>query len=312
MIGKFSRGALGVVLLSAASVATAQRVQTDFDMEFPNGNETSLISEVETFLTGKYITHSFYSDIRDGIAQVNWKDKNGDTLLTAVSNQTLVIGAPQPGIIATTTPWSTRLGVGPFASTTRVADGIGDFTGSQTSKRPCLSLQCPAQYLEPAPSLGTPARFGPQPAQSAAAAQILIDATEGRLSERLYTALPTVDPQAFTTKSLLTFASKVEQVGSQYTYTYAVTHESDSALKFDWLAAGLSGELDAAASTSRSFVSLLAPTSVPSVASALLGNFHAGGGLELLTPVPEPSRFLIVLAGLVLLAIRRGRWAYRH
>jgi hypothetical protein len=172
-------------------------------------------------------------------------------------------------------------------------------------------MRCPAKYLERAPSPGASGVAPAQrDAQMAAATSTLIGETEGRLSKRSYTALPSLDPAAFTTKSLLTFASKVEQVGSEYTYTYTVTNESDSALKFDWLAAGLSGELDAATSTSRSFVSGLAPTSVPSIASALLGHFQAGGGLELLTPVPEPSQLLLALAGLVLLAIRLGRRAY--
>ncbi len=301
---------LTAVLALAASAATAQRVSTDFDMEFPNGNETSLISEVESFLTGKYITHSFHAGIRDGIAKVNWKDKANQTILKGVSNQTLIIGAPEPGIVASSTAWSTRLGAGAFASPTRVANGTGDFTGSITSKRPCLNFKCPAQYLERAPTPGSEA--GPSSSEGvqralAAGTPILIDETEGRLGARLYTELPTVDPDAFTTVSLLTFASKVEQIGSEYTYTYTVTNESDSTLEFDWEAAGLTGELAADASTRASFVSALAPSSIHSVATAVIGGFDAGGGMELLTPVPEPSQWLIALVGLGCLAARISR-----
>lgn len=304
-------GALALVMLCATSAAHAQRVSTDFDMEFPNGNETSLISEVESFLTGKYITHSFFAGILDGIAKVKWEDKNGVTLLTGVSNQTLIIFAPTPGIVATSTAWSTRLGAGPLANLTRVANGIGDFTGSQTSKDPCIGLRCPAKYLEPAPSAfrvgASPSQSGARTAEIAAAGPILIGETEGRLGAHLYTSLPSVDPDAFTTVTLLTFASTVEQIGSEYAYTYTVTNESESALEFNWEAAGLSGELEASGSTSRSFVSALAPISRSSLATGVLGGFDAGGSLDLLTPVPEPSQLLFLLAGAALLAYRYRR-----
>ena len=94
----FALATVALAFACATSSAAAQRVETKFDMEFPNGNDTSLISEVETFVTGKYITNTFSSDIRDGLVQVNWKDKNGGTLLTGVDDQTLIIGAPEPSV----------------------------------------------------------------------------------------------------------------------------------------------------------------------------------------------------------------------
>jgi hypothetical protein len=41
----------------------------------------------------------------------------------------------------------------------------------------------------------------------------------------------------------------------------------------------------------------------------VIGGFDAGGGIELLTPVPEPSQWLIALVGLGCLAARISRRA---
>ena len=210
-VHRLALATFALAFVCATSSAAAQRVETKFDMEFPNGNDTSLISEVETFVTGKYITNTFFSDIRDGLVQVNWKDKNGGTLLTGVDDQTLIIGAPEPGVIASATFWSSRLGAGIFAIKTREADGVGDFTGSHTSKSPCLDLKCPAKYLEPVPSsegVDRSGRLRASTTENAAAGPIVIGETEGRLGARQYTSPPTVNPNAFTPIFLLTFASK--------------------------------------------------------------------------------------------------------
>jgi hypothetical protein len=300
-----------LVLLCASSNAVAQRVSNDFDMEFPNGNETSLISDVQTFFPARdYIAYSFLAGIRDGIAKVKWEDKNGGTLLTGVSNQTLILFAPTPGTIVAT-EWSVFLGA--LHSPPTQVDGIADFSGSVTSKEPCSGLRCPAPYLEPTPVFpnlggGTPSGL------RAEAASTLVGETEGRLSLRVYTSPPAVDPDAFTTTSLVTFGSIVEQDGAEFTYRYTVTNETDFALEFDWEAAGLSGEVEPHSSTSSTFVSALEPTSQRSLATVALGGFDAGGGLDLLTPVPEPSQTLSILAAAATLAhrLRRRVWRARR
>jgi hypothetical protein len=293
-----------------ASTASAQSVSNGFDLEFPNGNETSLVSAVESFLGSQYITHSFHSNLVDGITRVNWKDKNQQTILKAESNQELVIGAPSPGLIDKV--WMERLGFSVFASKAVVAKGTADFTGSVTSKRPCgSSFTCPAEYLEKAPSIfggssETPASPGNQRVQAAhgLAAPTIVGQTEGRFAARV---LNSQDPNDTTITSLVTFASAVEQVGSDYTYTYTITNDSDSRIAFDWAAAGFSGEIDAADSRTVSFVSALAPQTVRSIADANIRGFDVQGGLDLLTPVPEPSQWLILFLGFGVLAMRLGR-----
>ena len=306
--------AMVVTLMVLASTASGQSVSTDFDMEFPNGNDTSLVSAVESSFGFEYITHSFHSNLVDGITKVHWLDKNKKTLLRAESNQELVLGAPSPGLIDKV--WMERLGFGAFASKAVVAKGTADFSGSVTSKRPCgSSFICPAEYLEKAPSIfgggssGGPGSPGNQRLQAAQtlATPIIIGQTEARFAARVLNPPTDPNPNDFTTTSLVTFASKVEQAGSEYTYTFTVTNDSDSKIAFDWAAAGFSGEVDATDSKTMSFVSALAPQTVRSVAASNIRGFDIQGGMDLLTPIPEPAQWLIALLGFGLLAIRLGR-----
>jgi hypothetical protein len=49
-LGRVGNGARVATLVLFASTASAQSVSNDFDMQFPNGNDTSLVSGVESFL----------------------------------------------------------------------------------------------------------------------------------------------------------------------------------------------------------------------------------------------------------------------
>jgi hypothetical protein len=308
---KAAAAGLACVLAIAGVSVDAMAVSNGFDFELPLGtDDTFLVSETgpgSVFSFNTYIYHYFSTNVLDGFVTVKWKDKAGKILLE---------GSYDPDAIFTTEPgsrlaltWGAR--VPPIGPTTRIAEGTADFSGTNTRVQgDCigrLATCTPAQYLELAgvfPNSPAVDSAGNTPAP---APGTLIDSTEGRLEIRVYPGSPIESPDDFTSVTLMVFTTTVEQDAAGYLYTYAVTNETDDPLQFSWEIAGMSDEVDANSTMSRSFVSPFLPVRVSGVATTMLARGPAGGSFDLLTPVPEPSTWALLLGGVGLVAWRGRR-----
>ena len=99
---------LTLPLAFVAASASAQRVPNGWDAVAPFGDDTFLISEVR----GAYIAYEFIPALNDWefVQKVDWKDRNGTTLLRGASSRFFVIFTPYPPGTVTTTTWSRYLG----------------------------------------------------------------------------------------------------------------------------------------------------------------------------------------------------------
>jgi hypothetical protein len=308
---KAAAAALACALAIAGFSVDAMAVSNGFDFELPLGtDDTFLVSETGpgSFNSAStFIYHYFTTNVLDGFVTVKWKDKGGKILLEGSYDPDAIFAAAPGSQLAFT--WGSRVPV--IGPTTRIAEGTADFSGTNTRVQgDCigrLATCTPAQYLELAgvfPNAPAAESAGHTPAP---APGTLIDSTEGRLEIRVYPGSPIESPDDFTSVTLVVFTTTVEQDDAGYVYTYAVTNETDDALQFSWEIAGMSDEVDANSTMSRRFVSPFAPVRVSGVATAMLARGPAGGSFDLLTPVPEPSTWALLLGGVGLVAWRGRR-----
>lgn len=312
-------GLLSIALFVAASGASAapclpipgtapQSCSNDFDLAFPIGNDTALISSVETGRVSTSLKFRFITNVADAFVKVAWKDKNG-AILFAGSNGGLF------GFTSAvdTFQWGeTVYGLFAFPGT-KIERGTADFTGSVGINSPCSSFICDAGYHEFLPSpfssangTGTGAGNGGATVGAALAdPQISITKVQGAIT------LFDLDPSAPDDLSLasatlaLDYTSTVEWNGSEYIYRYAIANHLDEQFDVTWALAELVGSLGPNDSMSREFSSPLRPRIVRSVAESTTGNFSLSGGLSLLQPVPVPASIPLFASALACLAVRK-------
>lgn len=111
-----------------------------------------------------------------------------------------------------------------------------------------------------------------------------------------------IDENDQTEAILAEFVTTVEQLPSGlYEYVYEAINASVNSANFNWLLAGLEGDLAAGETATHSFVSPLPPMVGSSQAHIEFFGFDelqqsmVGGPVALLTPVPEPSSCLLAL-----------------
>ena len=98
----------------------------DFDLAFPFGDETSLISSIESGNLWTAIKYRFKTSVPDSLVLVSWKDKNGAVLFSG-SNSSLL---GYRGAVDVFQWGETRRGLFPSANTS-IEKGTADFTGSE-------------------------------------------------------------------------------------------------------------------------------------------------------------------------------------
>ena len=284
---------------------TPTSCNNDFDVAFPIGNETSLISSVESGLLSTSIKYRFTTGAVDALVQVNWLDENGATLFSGSNRRALDASGRGP---ADTYTWGeTRYGA--FAATAaQIKQGTADFAGSISINNPCVS-PCNTGHHKFLPS---PFKTGggTEPATTAGisvatAAPLAQISGEFTVYDFDPTAPGDID-QAVATQ-LLDFTSAVEWTGADYQYLYSITNHSALSYDVGWKAALLEGPLDGGGTLSRSFSSPLEPNVATTLAELTLGSFAFSGGVGMLQPVPAPAPVALLGSALACLAARRRR-----
>jgi hypothetical protein len=255
----------------------------------------------------------------DRYVEVVWKDRHGQTLVSASSvNLGFFWGGEVfgPGVVqATQFKKNQNLG----GRSVQAQVGTADFTGTGSGNDPCgTGYICKdADYYEYLPSpFSTGPGSGGGGARFAAIGAVELGSITGTLSNVGVDRndLMPVDP--IVEVPFVTFSSAALEDGGAFRYRYTITNYTDLIVPFEWTAAGLSGTLPAFGTAEREIVSPHSPMIGQSLPSWILrteGTFPTiqefDATLEVLAPVPEPSTaamFFVGLGCLLLLGRRRG------
>ena len=309
--------------IAPAAGAQAPILTNDYNLwAFGPPYEAQLSSFVDCGIVRCDIGYRVWTNPIDRLVKVTWKDTGGKTLISA-SNDTLsrYFGTAPVGIDAT--EWSKgAFGSAAVPITPPSAVGTADFTGTSPGPDPCgIGYVCndadyyfwPKSVLNPTPGGGA----GPgsnQRIQPLASTAVPVGTIIGRLAN---VGIDPSQPGGISERvTFLEFASTVELDGAQYRYRYSLTNFTDLVVPFTWAEAGLSGEVQPFDMVLREATSPLGPEVFSSIAAFTLEQddpfpsaIEFANSLELYAPVPEPSQWLQLAAGMVavLALVRRRR-----
>lgn len=274
------------------------------------GDDTFLVSDVRTAFFTLFTMTIRYGMLLpptyDGLINVVWRDKHGDTLVSGgdgyLMNPTYwaAWGAEWEGALVASQP------------SVMLETGEADFTNTTLFHYPCLAEKCPANYHVWIGNAGTGGTAPLRAAQSAASALPAgfewVTETRANVSDMIRTPTDPANLDTATEILRYRFSSRYEAISGGYRYLYSVENLTDAPVDFDLSELGFTGSLDGSQTQTLEVLSPNGPSftrTTPKIITA--GGGYIAGRFDALTPVPEPATAALMLAGVGLLGLRLAR-----